>query len=117
MNSEEHFAIGSIMAFLVNCVQQKQSSPKIDLIKAATWGLLGGSVALLPDVLEPATNPNHRSSFHSIGLGLGLILFNKGFAENKNLSEEEKRFLSAMSLAYGSHLLADLTTPKELPVL
>jgi membrane-bound metal-dependent hydrolase YbcI (DUF457 family) len=117
MNSEEHFAIGSIMAFLVNCIQQKQASLKVDFGKAAVWGLLGGSVALLPDILEPAINPNHRSSFHSIGLGLGLILFNKSLAENKNISDESKRFLSTMSLAYGSHLLADSTTPKELPVL
>jgi len=117
MNSGEHFAIGGITTFLAVCMLQRQEGGIVDLKKATILSLVGGSIALLPDALEPATNPNHRSFFHSISFGLGLIWLNSSLKENENLSAETKTLFSLMSLAYGSHLLADSTTPMELPII
>lgn len=71
-NRDEHFKLG-VMA-----------GPSYSLISASVTGkqpspgeLLGASISSafsshLPDLLEPATHPNHRSTFHS-KLFLGVI--------------------------------------------
>ncbi len=117
MNSNEHSIFGGIATFLANCLIQKKEHGQIDLGRAIGCGLLGSFVSLLPDIFEPATNPNHRKFFHSISSGASLIILINYIKNNWNISEQAKEFWISMILAYESHLATDLTTPKSLPLI
>lgn len=85
---------------------------------------VGGAVAAfftnLPDVLEPATSPNHRAFFHSLAfaglLATGLHKLNQWQPET-----ESDKFWKGLGMLAGSayliHLALDLTTRKSLPIL
>jgi len=117
MDSEKHIVIGALLGFggYLSYKYLKNEPPSL---VGTLMSLFGGAFAgLLPDLLEPATNPNHRSCFHSVALVLILIYGNYKVWENDNLSEDQKLAVSLLSTAYGSHLVADSTTTKGIPLL
>lgn len=83
-------------------------------------GLAGSVFTCLPDVLEPATSPNHRDFFHSLAFA-GLLV--GGLIKLHRWEPEENwhRFLRQVGLLAGSayiiHLALDATTAKSLPLL
>ena len=103
-------------------------------------GSLGGyALSRLADILEPADvlGPNHRGIFHGIALNCSVAVgsFNKlkklldwlvdRAKEFDKRNEVFKAFLCRCAAGailggiggHASHLLADLTTPKGLPLL
>ena len=78
---------------------------------AVSAGILGG---VLPDLLEPATNPNHRAFFHSLLTLAGLALL---VAAVRDWPEEFNAVFKSFVAGYFSHGLLDLTTPKGLPIM
>lgn len=86
--------------------------------------ILGGAAAAfftnLPDLIEPATSPNHRGFFHSIAFAtlIGLTLNELRQWEPKTDSE---RFWKGVALLAGSayliHLALDFTTRQSLPLI
>ncbi len=86
--------------------------------------LLGSAAAAfftnLPDVLEPATSPNHRATFHSLAftalLGTCLYQLNKWETETELESLMKGAGMLAVS-AYLIHLALDFTTAKSLPLI
>jgi len=114
-NRNTHAIIGAIssgLTYAVECNRKNQNPKPEEMLQAAAGGAITG---IVPDVLEPATNPNHREFFHSILFGAGV---GKGAqkAEKLNLTEKQKIMLKSLSAGYLSHLAADATTPKGLPV-
>lgn len=89
---------------------------RIDFVKVALFSIGGGIVASIPDLLEPATSPNHRGIFHSLlcGLAVFYVAFGKPSA---NLSLPNQFSLRAVALSYLSHLFLDSLTPKSLPLV
>ena len=83
-------------------------------------GVAGAAFTCLPDVLEPATSPNHRQFFHSLlfaGLLVGgLVKLHRWEAESSS-----DRFLRGLGMiaisAYLIHLALDATTTKSLPLM
>lgn len=92
--------------------------------KTSLEPVAGGAIAALltnlPDVLEPATSPNHRAFFHSLAfaamLGIGLYKLNQWEPRT-----ERERFWQRLGMLAGSayliHLALDFTTRRSLPVL
>lgn len=84
---------------------------------------VGAAVALVPDKLEPALNPNHRALFHSLLTAAAVIYGGKKswdyLKATGGRSEDAWLALIAFSAAagYGSHLAADALTSKSLPLL
>ncbi len=86
--------------------------------------LLGSAAAAfftnLPDVLEPATSPNHRAMFHSLAfaalLGTCLYQLNQWQTETELESLLKGAGMLALS-AYLIHLALDFTTAKSLPLI
>lgn len=81
---------------------------------------LGASMGTLPDVIEPALNPNHRKFFHSV-TALGMVGYG-GYKLWKWEPETDfEKLLKGIGLigcgAYMTHLLMDSTTPKSLPLI
>ena len=89
---------------------------RIDLFEVAAFGAIGAGCAALPDMIEPATSPNHRAAFHSITCA-GAVLYGAFGKHTKNLLPDQKHFLSVVALTYLSHLVLDNETPKGLPLL
>jgi membrane-bound metal-dependent hydrolase YbcI (DUF457 family) len=86
-----------------------------DLIIAAAIGFVGG---LLPDLLEPASNPNHRKFAHSILVAIGLfVVIGLIWRSSESISDEQRLALGSMVVAYLSHLMMDSTTPKCIPLI
>lgn len=69
-------------------------------------------------MIEPATNPRHRSVFHSeVFLIYILAMLIKSLINKEDINEEEILEITkrAILVGYGSHLIADSTTPAGLP--
>ncbi|MCK4997109.1 hypothetical protein KAS08_02290 [Candidatus Pacearchaeota archaeon] len=117
MNYEEHFIASAIAGFCRNASSQKQRNNIIDpkeLLLSTGASILGG---ILPDKIEPATNPNHRNFAHS-WMTFGLLSLGENILQkNENINPNFKNLLSDVSLGYKTHLLMDATTPKGLPFI
>src|ERR1051325_7138183 len=74
-NAKQHAIIGAAVAgglCLLVEITRASASPdnrplwqRIDYGKVAAFAVVGAALGLLPDLLEPATSPNHRRFFHS----------------------------------------------------
>lgn len=84
---------------------------------AAGGALLGVAGAMIPDLLEPATSPNHRGGWHTAEAGAALAL-----ATGITLTQPQL-FVPVLTLGvpavagYNSHLFLDSKTPQGLPKL
>ena len=86
--------------------------------------ILGGTVAALftnlPDILEPATSPNHRAIFHSLAFAafLGTCLHQLNRWQPQTGSEMLLKGVGMLAVsAYLIHLALDFTTAKSLPLI
>ncbi|MDQ8184257.1 metal-dependent hydrolase [Pelagicoccus sp. SDUM812002] len=121
MNGKAHRFIGGAtgFAYSVHLHQEKlkeDPEAEFDIGSAILYiglGILGGS---LPDLLEPATSPNHRGFFHSLAFGAAVMAFVYG-EHSEEWDPELRKLARAFAKSYLSHLAADLTTPKGLPLL
>jgi membrane-bound metal-dependent hydrolase YbcI (DUF457 family) len=77
---------------------------------------LGLTFATLPDWIEPATNPNHRKFFHSLTTA-GLVGYGMYGKHTHNINVNLLEYVRSIGFAYLSHLAADSTTPKSLPLI
>ncbi|MBT8378535.1 MAG: hypothetical protein KJN64_04840, partial [Ignavibacteria bacterium] len=75
-NGNIHKTAGSIFGSIAYLAIQNSSGPneQVDLGELILSSGVGLSAARIPDLLEPATNPNHRAFFHSIVFG-GIIVY------------------------------------------
>ena len=101
-------------------VKHGQSIDLVTILKRLAIANTAGAVGvMLPDILEPATDPNHRKFFHSIAIGTLLIIFfvllYKKIISIEN--EDVKRVLSYLGIGYGVHLAQDGCTPMGLPLV
>jgi membrane-bound metal-dependent hydrolase YbcI (DUF457 family) len=76
-------------------------------------GCAGG---VLPDILEPASNPHHRKFFHSKTTAVATAIAGKKAILSKQ-NPILKSALVGAAAGYGSHLVLDSKTPKGLPLI
>lgn len=121
MNGPTHRAIGAatcVLAFAAIDKHPNQQSIAHNPLVIAALGAFGGA---LPDKLEPASiGPHHRQFFHSLvalgGVGYGVY---RAYRWEPTTDWEKclRVILIAIGLGYLSHLIADFTTPRGLPVI
>ena len=74
----------------------------------------------LPDLFEPAVNPNHRQLFHSVAM-FGAIGYGMWKLNHWKPEDDWQRLLRVLGLvggaAYLSHLARDAFTAKSLPMI
>jgi membrane-bound metal-dependent hydrolase YbcI (DUF457 family) len=73
--------------------------------------------ASLPNKMEPAYHPNHRSTSHSFS---AAVLNAWGIGSISNSEQSDPKLTSATkAFLFGhlSHLALDFTTPKSLPIV
>ncbi|HEY6227483.1 MAG TPA: metal-dependent hydrolase, partial [Verrucomicrobiae bacterium] len=76
----------------------------------------GAFAGLAPDILEPATSPNHRQFFHSL-VAAGLVAWAISGKNTLKLSRATRLFLWVFGMSYLSHIALDCTTPKRINLL
>lgn len=121
MNGPAHQTIGAITCVAAFAAIDKHPSQQClahHPILVALLGALGGT---LPDKLEPASiGPHHRQFFHSL-ISLGAVGYGVYRAYKWEPQTEWEKYLRvvliAIGLGYLSHLFADFTTPKGLPII
>lgn len=84
--------------------------------RVAVYAAIGGAIASLPDLLEPAHHPNHRSVFHSVCCG-GALAYGAFGKHSERWCDDDRHTARVGALAYVSHLILDAGTPKGLPLL
>lgn len=87
---------------------------RVDWGRVAAYAAVGLAIGLLPDILEPATSPNHRKFFHSIAM-MGLTGFGSLGEHTERWPAESREKTRICAGAYVSHLLLDAMTRKSLP--
>lgn len=118
MNGPTHRLIAGL-AIAAAAVHHEQKEGQATTMPFAA-GAVGALCTNLPDLLEPATSPNHRKVFHSVACAVVLI---SGFKKAWDWKPEDDlgRFLRFMTLAgtagYLTHLALDATTKRSLPLI
>jgi inner membrane protein len=119
MNGPTHRLVAGlgIAAAAAHLEQQNGDQPTAMPLGA---GVVGAFCTNLPDILEPATSPNHRKVFHSVACAVVLIA---GFKKAWDWEPEDDlgKFLRFVALAgtagYLAHLALDATTKRSLPLI
>ena len=118
MNAAAHqLTAGAFIGFLLADKEHKAGQSTLEPVIGA---FAASILTKLPDLLEPATSPNHRQFFHSIAfaslLGVGLHKLHKWEPEDPANQFWRKAGMLAIS-AYLVHLALDFTTAKSLPLI
>ena len=116
-NRSAHVSAGclSATAFYLALVEVPENPLELVMMFGAVY--FGGR---MPDILEPATNPNHRAFLHSVAIllliayGIKLLIDWKPQDDWQRLG---KGLLIAAGVGYISHLVMDGMTPRGLPLL
>jgi len=118
-NAAAHKVGAGIAVTALFATHQIIKNREIDWTTLAT-SFAGSQLGTLPDLLEPATHPNHRAFFHSY-----TVLAAVGYAGYKLYKWEPETSFERLlkdigivaSIAYATHLLMDSKTPKGLPLV
>jgi len=118
-SASEHALYGGLaggITYLFMCQHYDRQPDLLELLVCAGTGVLTGAV---PDALEPADHPHHREFAHSFTAGALLLRLanDQCGIENGELGQFQKILLASGIAGYVSHLVADVCTPKRLPVI
>ena len=87
-----------------------------DLVGGTLVGAGAGAVAgVLPDILEPASHPNHRRVFHSLELAIGLAPVVMKVVANERYGVAVLAVGVPAAAGYWLHLARDSETSRGLP--
>jgi hypothetical protein len=102
MNGSMHRLVAGVTVGLYLADQEAKAGPPT--LKPIIGGAAATFFTNLPDILEPATSPNHRVFFHKW--------------ETETESDKFWRSVGLLSAsAYLIHLALDFTTRKSLPLI
>lgn len=106
-------AVGAVLA-------DREANQGKRTLRPVAGGTIAAVLTNLPDILEPASSPNHRAFFHSLAfvamVGIGLHKLSQWETQT-----EQEKFWKSLGMLAGSayliHLALDFTTHRSLPVL
>ena len=118
---KKHAIIGGVTGAAITILTfalEKRKNPEAkisfgSLLLNTTLGVIG---SCLPDLMEPARNPNHRKFFHSFAFATLTHSLTNDFLRS-SAGEEYKVMVRNSWFGYLSHLAADLTTTRGLPII
>jgi inner membrane protein len=109
-------ACAAVGLFLADREQRAGNST----LQPLAGGLAASVFTKLPDLLEPATSPNHRQFFHSLLFAsfLGVGLYKLRQWEPQDGADKAWKTLGMIAISgYLIHLALDATTAKSLPCI
>jgi len=120
-NGKIHFIAGAVVGATVNVIVQS-AEMAMDYDRKFDWGEFflstgaGAFAGLAPDILEPATSPNHRQFFHSI-MAAAFVAWAISGKHTLKLSRPTRLTLWVFGISYLSHIALDCTTPKRINLI
>lgn len=118
MNAAAHrFMAGAVVSVFLANREQKSGQTTLQPVAA---GFLASVLTKMPDLLEPATSPNHRQFFHSVAFAsiLGVGLYKLHQWEPQEAADKFWKTLGMLAISsYLIHLAMDATTAKCLPLI
>jgi len=115
MNTKRHVVVGGTFAALYYVLDAVNRNKQINLLEVIGSFLIGTGAAILPDLIEPATSPNHRGFFHSVAFSSLPITYLMTSHKSPNNIDSYRWIKNALAIGYLSHLALDGLTPKSLP--
>jgi inner membrane protein len=118
MNAAAHqLAAGAVVGLYLADKEQQNGEATLQPMAA---GVAATIFTGLPDLLEPATSPNHRQFFHSLVfaglLAAGLYKLHRW--EPQDSVEKVWKAVGMLAISgYLIHLALDATTAKSLPLI
>jgi hypothetical protein len=127
-NKSEHLSTGfwvtGFFNFFASAARQNEEFKlglrrDTSLLEAIGDGIIGGTSgafgSMVPDLIDPPTNPNHRGRAHSFS---NLVL-SASIVGGNPLSENSKINIFLKSFVGGNalHILQDSETPKGIPII
>ena len=82
-STKQHIVIGIVTGVLADLLKQfgqikLDPNRPFNLAELAAYAIAGGAIGVIPDILEPATDPTHRRFFHSVFFGSSVLLATHG---------------------------------------
>lgn len=117
MNRTAHVTAGVAVSAAAAAFAEK---PPENLSELFALLIAGGTGARLPDLIEPASNPNHRAFFHSAVVLTAAVYcaYRLWQWEPEDDAEKILKWLGlGLTIGYVSHLALDATTPKSIPLI
>jgi len=118
---KEHLVVAALTSGIVRTVMELQQNPRIKvgelIIKSVSSAVVGGIGGVLPDLIEPAVDPNHRGAGHSVVAGGMLASAHRRIWANPDIDPWFKQIVTDLAVGYGTHLVLDAGTPRGLPLL
>jgi inner membrane protein len=106
-NRRTHVEAGA-MAGSVTALVMTNGHPGAIVLAESIGGMLGGALGgMMPDVLEPATSPNHRKLAHSVVMVGALTLAKVTEWQGVCRNEAAARAQAALQLLPGSRARSD----------
>ena len=118
MNGPAHQVVAGFATGVFLAERERQAG--IQTAKPLLGGTAAAFLTKLPDILEPATSPNHRQFFHSVAFaGLLCVAFHElGKWQPESAGGEFLKTLGQLAIpAYLIHLLLDSLTARSLPLV
>ena len=125
-NSKEHSDVGELIGLGLGIAsyfvkQNNTPNSEFNLLELAGYAAggygLGHIASKLPDIIEPATHPNHRKTFHSLVAASAVTWGTIKLVTDTDMNHETKTVAAVAGAAYLSHLAMDADTPKGLPII
>lgn len=117
MNRNTHVVVGAAAGVVAEVMRCKCTGHPVEFWNLVLAAGAAAAFAAVPDLMEPALHPNHRSLFHGLaaagfaGSSISVV------AKHNEWPEWSKALAVGALVGYVSHLALDATTPKGLPVV
>lgn len=118
MNGPAHQLVAGFATGVVLAERERQAD--LQTAQPLLAGTAAAFLTKLPDILEPATSPNHRQFFHSVAFaGLLCLAFRElGKWQPESAGDDFLKALGQVAIpAYLIHLFLDSLTAKSLPLI
>ena len=118
MNGPAHQVVAGFATGVFLAEQERKAG--VQTAKPIVAGTAAAFFTKLPDMLEPASSPNHRQFFHSVVFaGLLCLAFHElGKWQPESTGGEVLKALGQVAIpAYLIHLFLDSLTAKSLPLI
>lgn len=119
--AKQHFVAAACVGLAASVLKQtlqRQFDParQFDWAELAAFGVAGGLIGLVPDLIEPAVTPDHRGFFHSVSFGAGLWYATHG-PHSRRWEGDSRVAARTLCWCYLSHLIGDAGTPKGVKLI
>lgn len=118
MNGPAHQLVAGVATSVFLAERERQAG--LQTAQPLLAGTAAAFLTKLPDILEPATSPNHRQFFHSVAFAalLGVALNELNKRQPESAGGEFLKALGQVAIpAYLIHLFLDSLTAKSLPLI